>query len=178
MWVVLAAGFCVNLRFVVFSAHLRPYTMHRNVWMRMAAGYLMADLAYVLFTRRFPEPAADPSGIATQDAYWLGLGLSCWLCWTVPSLVGVWLGNAVPLSWGLAFAGILALIGITCSLMTTLLRCVSAGIAGAAAVASYAMPLKLNIVVAIAAAVAVCLLLDASRSAARRTVAEPEDDVR
>ena len=28
MWVILATGFCVNLRFVVFSAHMRPYVMH------------------------------------------------------------------------------------------------------------------------------------------------------
>jgi predicted branched-subunit amino acid permease len=28
MRVILATGFCVNLRFVVFSAHMRPYVMH------------------------------------------------------------------------------------------------------------------------------------------------------
>ena len=28
VWVILATGFCVNLRFMVFSLHLRPYLMH------------------------------------------------------------------------------------------------------------------------------------------------------
>ena len=32
MWVVLVTGFCVNLRFVVFSAHLRAYVMHLPRW--------------------------------------------------------------------------------------------------------------------------------------------------
>jgi predicted branched-subunit amino acid permease len=76
------------------------------------------------------------------------------------SLLGIALANSIPLSWGLGFAGILALLGIMCSLASTRLRAVSAGIAGAAAVATFALPLKLNILVAIAAAVAVCLLLE------------------
>ena len=44
MWVVLATGFCVNLRFVVFSAHLRPYMMHLPLWERLVSGYLTTDL--------------------------------------------------------------------------------------------------------------------------------------
>ena len=47
MWVILATGFCVNLRFVVFSAHLRPYLMHLPRWHRMTLAYLTADLSYV-----------------------------------------------------------------------------------------------------------------------------------
>ena len=35
MWVILATAFCVNLRFVVFSAHLRPYVMHLPLWRRL-----------------------------------------------------------------------------------------------------------------------------------------------
>jgi hypothetical protein len=44
-------------------------------------------------------------------------------------------------------------VGILCSLANTRLRLLSAGVAAAAAVAAYALPLKLNIVAAIAAAV-------------------------
>ena len=55
MWVILATGFCVNLRFVVFSAHLRPYMMHLPLWKRLIAGYLTADLSYVLFVKTFPR---------------------------------------------------------------------------------------------------------------------------
>ena len=66
----------------------------------------------------------------------------------------------MPVQWGLGFAGILALLGILCSLVNTPLRAVALGVSGAAAVAAFALPLKLNILVAIAAAVAVCLLLE------------------
>ncbi|RYY67372.1 MAG: branched-chain amino acid ABC transporter permease, partial [Comamonadaceae bacterium] len=46
-WVILATGFCVNLRFVVFSLHLRPYMLHMPLWRRLTHGYLTADLTYV-----------------------------------------------------------------------------------------------------------------------------------
>jgi len=159
-WVILATGFCVNLRFVVFSAHLRPYLMHLPRWQRLVSGYLSADLTYVLFTRRFPEPARTPPEQAAQMAYLAGNGGINWASWVSSSVVGVILANFVPTAWGLGFAGILALVGMLASLASNRMRWLSAGVAGTAAVAAFALPLKLNILVAIAAAVAVCLLLE------------------
>ena len=160
MWVILATAFCVNLRFVVFSAHIRPYVMHQPLWRRLTSGYFTADLSYVLFTSRFPHPAEDAKGRLAQEAYLAGNAAISWTSWVTASILGIVLANSIPTSWGLGFAGILALTGILCSLATTRLRVVSAGVAGAAAVAAFALPFKLNIVVAIAAAVALCLLLE------------------
>lgn len=160
MWVVLATAWCVNLRFVVFSAHLRPYVMHLPRWQRMATGYFTADLTYVLFIKRFPRPATGPSGRVAQMAYLAGNGAINWFGWTFCSVLGVVLANFIPTTWGMGFAGILALTGMACSLASDRLRWVSALVAGVAAVATFALPLKLNILVAIAAAVALCLLLE------------------
>ena len=160
MWVILATGFCVNLRFVVFSLHLRPYLMHLPLWQRLTHGYLTADLSYVLFTRRFPKPSDDASIRRAQEAYLAGNCCVNWVSWVGASVVGVALANFIPTSWGLGFAGILCLVGILCSLASTRLRIVSASVAGVAAVVAYALPLKLNIVVAIAVAVILCLSLE------------------
>ncbi len=162
MWVILATGLCVNLRFVVFSVHMRPYVMHLPRWQRLVTGYLTADLTYVLFVKRFSKPATDAQGHAAQMAYLAGNGGINWFSWTFFSMLGVVLANAIPAQWGLGFAGILALVGMLCSLASSRLRWVSATVAGTAAVAAFALPLKLNILVAIAAAVAVCLLLEES----------------
>jgi predicted branched-subunit amino acid permease len=160
MWVILATAFCVNLRFMVFSAHLRPYVMHFPRWRRMLYGYLTADLTYVLVTRRFPHPAEDAPTRQAQEAYWAGNVSLNWTSWAAMSLLGIALANAIPPSWGLSFAGILALIGVLSSLATTGLRVVSALVSGAVAVAAFALPLKLNMLVAIAAAVIICLLME------------------
>ena len=199
MWVILATAFCVNLRFVVFSLHLRPYMMHLPLWRRLIGGYLTADLTYVLFTRRFPHPASaklnamnsvaphadsvaanSQNGLknadiererlqASQQAYLLGNSLVNWLSWMLPCAAGVLLANLIPQAWGLGFAGILALVGIASSLASSKLRVVSAVIAGAAGVVAFALPLRLNILVAIAVAVVVCLSLERLRPELQKT---------
>jgi predicted branched-subunit amino acid permease len=188
MWVILATAFCVNLRFVVFSLHLRPYMMHLPLWRRLLGGYLTADLTYVLFTKRYPHAAGDTikneaaridsmsaSGLKDltsisnerdqQQAYLLGNSLVNWFSWMAPCTAGVLLAHWIPQAWGLGFAGILALVGIACSLASSQLRIVSALIAGAAGVVAFALPLRLNILVAIGVAVVVCLSLERLRPA-------------
>ena len=160
VWVIWATGFCVNLRFVVFSAHMRPYVMHLPRWQRLIAGYLTGDLTYVLFVKRYHSPATDDAGRREQMAYLAGHGGINWFAWTSSSVIGVVLANFIPTQWGLGFAGILALVGMLCSLASTKLRWISAGVAAVAGLATFALPLKLNILVAIVAAVATCLLLE------------------
>ena len=160
MWVILATGFCVNLRFVVFSAHLRPYFMHLPLWQRLVSGYLTTDLSYVFFVRRFAQHGGDSAQLRAQQAYLAGNCAVNWYSWVGCSALGVLLANLVPTRWGLGFAGILALLGVMCSLASSRLRWVSAGIAGTAAVAAFALPFKLNILVGIAAAVAMCMTLE------------------
>jgi predicted branched-subunit amino acid permease len=159
-WVIWATGFCVNLRFVVFSLHLRTYLMHLPRWRRLVNGFLTADLSYALFTSRYPKPAATPDERDAQEAFLAGNYCMTWFAWTGASLAGVALGNLIPSAWGLGFAGVLCLVGILCSLANTPLRVLAAAIAGAAAVAAYALPLKLNIVAAIAVAVLACFWLE------------------
>ena len=160
VWVILATAFCVNLRFVVFSAHLRGYLMHLPLRWRLFNGYLTADMSYVMFTQRFPQPAIDDAGRTAELAYLNGGSLFNWLSWQTMSLLGIALAHSIPTHWGLGFAGILALVGVGCSLASSPLRRVSAGVAAMAAVAAIALPYRLNIVTAIAAAVALCLVLE------------------
>jgi predicted branched-subunit amino acid permease len=162
-WVVWATGFCVNLRFVVFSLHLRQYLMHQPRWRRLVNGFLTADLSYALFTSRYPEPATDEPGRSGQEAYLAGNYCLTWLSWSGASLLGIALGNAIPSSWGLGFAGVLCLVGILASMANTPLRLLAAAVAGVVAVVAYALPLKLNIVVAIGAAVLACSWLEGRR---------------
>jgi len=166
--VILATAFCVNLRFVVFSAHMRPYVMHLPRWQRLVAGYFTADLTYVLFVKRFAHPGKSDDERTAQMAYLAGNGSVNWASWTLCSVLGVVLAKHIPTAWGLGFAGVLALTGMLCSLASSRLRWVSAAVAGTAAVVAFALPLKLNILVAIGCAVAVCLALEPLRDQANR----------
>ncbi len=169
-WVILSTSLCVNLRFVVFSAHMRPYLMHLPLRWRLFQGYLTADLSYVMFTRRFAHPPKSAVEQREQLAYLSGGSVFNWVSWQGASMLGIGLAHAIPAHWGLGFAGILALLGVGCSLASTALRRTSAGMAALAAVVAYALPLKLNIVVAIACSVALCLLLENSARAWHRNI--------
>lgn len=171
IWVVWATAFCVNLRFVIFSAQWRPYFAHFPLAKRLRLGYFTADLNYVMFMRRFPEPRPAPG----QEAYFWGGVATNWAAWQGASMTGIVLADAVPTHWGLGFAGTIALLGLTYSLLHDRASWIAAAVAACAAVAAYALPLRLNIVVAIAAAVAIALLIDHTgpRRGAAATTREP-----
>ena len=163
VWVILATAFCVNLRFVVFSLHLREYLMHLPRVRRLWHGYFCGDISYVLFVRRYPHPGQNAAERLEREAWLTGnYGLN-WLSWVSASLIGIVLANFIPTQWGLGFAGILCLLAIQCSLASSRLRVLAAVVAGGVAVAAYNLPLKLNIVVAIGVAVAASLGLERLR---------------
>ena len=149
LWVVWLTAACVNLRFVIFSSLWRSYFQHLPRAQRITLGYFSGDVIFVCFMKRYPQPVPEPS----QIPYFWGAAAVNWLGWQLPSIAGILLANAIPLSWGLGFAGVLALLGVLLSLLVDRAAWLATGVAATAAVATYALPLKLNILVAIAAAV-------------------------
>ena len=156
LWVVWLTAACVNLRFVIFSSLWRSYFAHLPLRQRLAIGYFSGDVIFVAFMKRYPQPAPAPG----QVPYFWGAACTNWVAWQVPSIAGILLANAVPLSWGLGFAGVLALLGVLLSMVSDRATWVATAVAATAAVAAFALPLKLNILVAIAAAVAAGLLME------------------
>lgn len=164
VWVVWATATCLNLRFAIFSTLWRPYLAPLPLKRRALMAYFAADLNYVLFMRRFPEPTPAPEQI---PYFWGGVLVNAG-SWHVLSLVGIALGHRVPDEWGLGFAGTVALLAMTCSMLSERATWLPALVGGGAAVAAYALPLKLNMLVAIAAAVVVGTVIDHSRVLQRR----------
>ena len=157
LWVVWLTAACVNLRFVIFSSMWRSYFQHLPLRQRMTLGYFSGDVIFVAFMKRYPKPIPEPN----QVPYFWGAASVNWLAWQVPSVTGILLANEIPLSWGLGFAGVLALLGVLLSLIFDRATSIAMLVAASVAIAAFALPLKLNILVAIAAAVAAGLLVEA-----------------
>lgn len=156
LWVIWAAALCVNLRFVILSAGWRPYFAPLSLRHRLWVTYFMADLNYIAFMKRFPRPGAMDEQLAFV---WGGVAVN-WTAWQAMSLLGIALADVIPTQWGLGFAGSLALLGITGTLLVDRGTWIAAAVAAAAAFAAFALPFHLNLVVAIAAAIAVGVLID------------------
>lgn len=159
LWVLLATAFCVNLRFVIFSAQWRNYFGHLPRWRRLLQGYLAADLNFVYFVRRYPDPVALPG----QSRYFWGGAAVNWPTWQIASFTGILLADRIPTQWGIGFAGVLALLGLSYALLTERMLWWVAVTAGAVSIATYSLPLKLNILCAIVVAGAVGWWLDSRR---------------
>lgn len=165
IWVVWATALALNLRFIIFSAQWRPYFAHLPRNRRARLAYFCADLNFVLFMRRFPEPQPGPGQV---PYFWGGVTINAG-SWHLLSLVGIALGHRVPTEWGLGFAGTVALLGMTYSMLADRATWLPAVVAGGAAVAAYALPLKLNMLVAIAAAIVIGTVMDHSSRGLRRS---------
>jgi len=156
LWVIWATAFCVNLRFIIFSAGWRPYLQSLPRAQRLFVAYFTVDFTYIAFMRRFPRPG----DVRAQVAYVAGNATVSWIAWQGMTVLGVVLADVIPERWGLGFAGSLALLGITATLLVDRGTWIAAAVAACAAFAAFALPFHLNIVVAIAAAMAVGVLVD------------------
>lgn len=160
LWLIWMTACCVNLRFVIFSAQLRPHMMTLPLRWRLVAGYLSADVTYVLTVHRHgqdhPADGAHPEPLA----YFLGVAVVNWTGWNAASLLGIAFASQVPTEWGLGFAGSLALLALLVTLIKDGRGLLSVVVAAAVAVAAWGVPMRLHIVAAIIAAVAAGMLVD------------------
>lgn len=159
LWVLLATAFCVNLRFVIFSAQWRHYFGHLPRVRRLSLTYFAADLNFVYFVKRYPDPQPAPG---QQRYFWGGVAVN-WPTWQLSAFTGILLADRIPPHWGIGFAGVMALLGLSYSLLTERMLWWVAVTAGAVSIATYSLPLKLNILCAIVAAGAVGWWLDARK---------------
>jgi predicted branched-subunit amino acid permease len=150
-WVVWATVACVNLRFLVFSYQYRPYFAHLPRGQRVRLSYFMGDTIFAMFLRRFP----DPQPAAGQLEYFWGAALINYGAWQASVIAGIVAGDLIPQSWGIGFAGSMALLALTCTQLRGRSTWIAALVAACAAVAAYGLPLRMNILVAIAAAVTI-----------------------
>ncbi|HTD03479.1 AzlC family ABC transporter permease [Undibacterium sp.] len=155
-WVIFLTALVVNLRFVIFSAILAPHFSYLPWKQRAWLGYLSGDISVGLFMYRYPEPGFDRRKLP----YLKGLIFPNWTAWQVGSVIGILLGSQVPASWGLGFAGTLAILCIMLPLVMNKAALVGVAVAGAIALASAHMPYKLGLLIAVLAGMAVAMAVE------------------
>jgi predicted branched-subunit amino acid permease len=157
VWVVLIAATVVNLRFVIFSATLWPYLRRLPLHKRLALGYVTADIAVAVFIARYADAPQHERGGTEQLWFLLGVTSTIWLAWQALSVAGIFIAGGIPGAWGLDFAAILALLGVTLPMINSRPALAGAASAAVVAVATAGFPLKLGLVAAVIAGTAVAM---------------------
>ena len=150
--VIIATGWIVNLRFMMYSAALAPHFQGVSRGRRWLAAYLLTDQAFAVTLAR----ALD--GRPGTPWFFLGISAGVWLLWQVASLAGILLGALIPPSWSMDFVVALTFIAVVAPLLRDRFMA-AAAIAGGAAALLLDLPMKLNLMVAALAGVSVAMLM-------------------
>lgn len=151
LWLIFAAGFVVNIRFVIFGAALQPFFRHLSWPKRLGVGFFSTDIGFVLFMGRYGESRQRPD--PRHLWYYLGVIGPGWLVWNSCSIVGIYLAAVIPASWSLEFAAILALLSVVIPLVSTRPVAVCILAAALAAWLGQALPLRLGLAAAVVAGI-------------------------
>ncbi|MEO0316543.1 MAG: hypothetical protein RL404_220 [Pseudomonadota bacterium] len=166
IWVIVFTALMVNLRFVIFGAVIGPHFSHLKWPKRLWYGYLNVDLVMAFFPQRFPaHTVGKPAG---KLGYFKGLILPNWWGWQLGSVAGILLASQIPASWGIGFAGTLALLAITIPLVRNRPTIVGVIVASVVAVAGVSLPYRLGLLAATVAGIGAAML-------AENLMAKPEE---
>jgi 4-azaleucine resistance transporter AzlC len=158
LWVIVATGLITNLRFVIYSAALRPHFADRSWRERAALGYFMTDFTFMRFMRSVQE---DSLPERNRDAWFAGVCASNWITWQVSAVTGIIGASYVPTEWGLEFTGTLALVALVGPSLNARPAVVGAVVAAVVALLAYPMPYKLGLFCGAIAGITAATLADA-----------------
>jgi predicted branched-subunit amino acid permease len=156
VWIVVVTALLTNLRFVIYSAALRGSFAAYRPRRRMLLGYLTGDFTFVAYMNRLEREGP----FAHRDAYFLGMSAYNWSVWQVASVAGIVGAAIVPTSWGLEFAGTLALLALLVPMCRQRPALAGAIVAAAIAVLGHAWSYKLGLLAGVLAGIAVAMWVD------------------
>ncbi len=182
--VLLLTTFVVNIRHLLYSASVAPHLRGLRPGWKWLLAYLLTDEAYAVAILHYQqgdeiqrgdaegaefrqeaggsrgvESAVSPHRPVARSAghrhwYLLGAGLALWTTWQLCTAVGIFLGAAVPASWGLDFALPLTFIALLAPVLRDRPAVVAALTAGGVALIGAGWPYKLGLVAAALAGIA------------------------
>ncbi|WP_099913496.1 AzlC family ABC transporter permease [Puniceibacterium antarcticum] len=115
--VVLASALAVNLRMAMYSASLTPHLGSTPLWQRALISYFLVDQTYAGSMLEFEK---RPSlSLSEKTAYFFGLATPVCPPWYLATLLGAWLGAAIPTELGLDFAVPIAFLAMIAPMLRT-----------------------------------------------------------
>jgi len=157
LWVIVATGLATNLRFVIYSAALRPYFADQPPRKRAALGFFMTDFTFTMFMRNAQENTLPPQH---RDAWFAGVCANNWITWQVCAITGIVAASYIPTDWGLEFTGTLALVALVGPSLTARPAIVGGVVAAVVALIAHPIPYRLGLFAAAIAGIVAATLAD------------------
>lgn len=148
--IVVVTALLINLRMVMYSAHIAPHFHHLPAGWRGLMAYILTDQAYALTVPRVMGDEAP----AYNHWFYLGVALPLFGVWQIATAFGYWAGAALPASWELGF--IVPLIFLALLMMSIKSRpaLVAAVVGGSLSVLGRGLPAGLGLTLGALAGIA------------------------
>ncbi|MEX0375430.1 AzlC family ABC transporter permease [Spiribacter pallidus] len=147
---VIVTALLINLRMVMYSAHLAPHFQQASGPTRSLMAYLLTDQAYALTISR----VMDDRPLLAGHCFYLGAALPLWGVWQIATAFGYWAGAAVPAGWELGFFVPLIFLALLVMSIRSLPGLLAAAVAGTIAVAGAGLPAGLGLTLGAVAGIA------------------------
>ncbi len=155
--IIFFTGVVVNLRHALYSASVAPFVQHLSPTWRAGLSYLLTDEAYAVAISRYNSSDGD---FQKKHWYFLGAGLTLWLCWQISTALGIFVGTLIPSDIPLEFTLPLVFIALVVPNLRDKPAIVAAITAGVLSVLAFGLPYKLGLLVAAIVGMGVGLWLD------------------
>ncbi len=138
---IVVTALLINLRMLMYSAHLAPHFGHLPLRWRAPMAYMLTDQAYAL---TIPQVLADQPQANTHWFY-LGAAIPLWGMWQIATGFGIWAGAALPASWELGFIVPLIFLALLMPSIKSRPALIAAAVAGSISVLGRGMPAGLGL---------------------------------
>lgn len=176
--IIVLTTFIVNLRHMLYSASVAPYTRHLPRRWKFILPFGLTDEVYAVVITHFRQQ--DPAALRGGRDHWffLGAGFTLWSSWVGSSIVGVLLGASVPAGWSLDFALALTFIALLIPTLEDRPTVAAALLAGITAVVARDLRYNLGLVLAVLVGIGAGVLAERLGRAAPVEAAESEGSAR
>lgn len=158
LWMVFVTAIVVNLRFVIFAASIGPHFAHLRWYQRLWYGYFNIDITMGYFQPRYPDETRNQT--SGKLGFFGGIGYPNWVVWQVGSVAGILLGSQIPQTWGIGFAGTLALFALLIPMINNRAVLAAVVVAASIAVVGAQWPYRLSLLVALIAGMVVAMAIE------------------
>jgi len=156
--VLLLTTLVVNLRHVLYGISLAPHMESLSKGWKWLLAYFLTDEVYAISITRYNQEGA--ASIPNLHWFYVGSGLTLWLCWQGSTAIGMLFGSQIPASWGLDFAIALTFIALVVPAIADKATILAALVGGFAAVLLAGLPLKLGLIAAALAGILAGMTVD------------------
>ena len=144
--IAIVTALAVNLRMAMYSASLTPYLGAARLWQRAVAAYFTVDQTYACSVVKFDD---NPNWTMAQKlAYFFGVAAPVVPFWYGCTLLGAWLGAAIPEGLALDFAIPITFLAIIMPMLRTAAHVAAALVAIVASLALAWLPFSLGVLAA------------------------------